>query len=177
MTPGRLAGPRVRLVPAPQELAAAVLRGDAARVDALLPALGLLRAADWPADDTSLALQAAAEGPAPTWLVAHEGRVVGECGVTAPPDADGAALVAYGLAPSARGTGLGTEAVAVLTAWLEAQPGVRLVAAEVLPGNEASLRLLVRLGFREQGSHAPHLRLVRPGPGERLPVLRGRRVC
>ncbi len=177
MRPGRLAGPRIRLLPTPQELGAAVLSGDEAQVDALLHGLGLLRAPDWPADHTALALQAAAQGPAPTWLVAHGGRVVGECGVTAPPDADGAALIAYGLAPSARSTGLGTEAVAVLTTWLEAQPGVRLVAAEVLPGNEASLRLLVRLGFRESGSHPPHLRLVRPGPGERLPVLRGRRVC
>lgn len=177
MTPGRLAGPRVRLLPAPQELAAAVLRGDDTRVEALLHGLGLLRAADWPHDDTALALQAAAQGPTPTWLVVQADRVVGECGVTGPPDDDGAVPIAYGLAGSARGTGLGTETVAVLAAWLEAQPGVRLVAAEVLPGNEASLRLLVRLGFRESGSHAPHLRLVRPGPGERLPVLRGRRVC
>ncbi len=75
-----------------------------------------------------------------------QGEVVGDCGWTGPPDEDGAVEIGYGLAAAVRRQGLGTEAVAVLAAWAEQQPGVRLVTAEVLPGNEASLRLLCAAG-------------------------------
>lgn len=173
----RLAGPRVALVPVPHAVAVAV--AEYAPVGAALAAAGLRAAPDWPHEDTPDALRGLAEHGAPgdtgTFLVVVDGEVVGDCGWFGAADDAGTVEVGYGLAASRRRQGLGTEAVAVLTAWVEAQPGVRLVTAEVLPGNEGSLRLLARLGFREHGSHPPYLRLVRPAPGVERP--RGRHVC
>lgn len=173
----RLAGPRVALVPVPHAVAVAALQHRPVDVD--LADVGLRAGVGWPHADSLDALRPLAEHGAPgdggTWLVCLEGQVVGECGWSGPADDAGAVGIHYGLAVPVRRQGLGTEAVAVLAAWAEQQPGVRLVAAEVLPGNEPSLRLLHRLGFREQGSHAPYLRLVRPAPGAARP--RGRHVC
>ena len=62
--------------------------------------------------------------------------------------------------------GLGREAVALLLSWVEQQPGVRRSTAEVLVGNEASLRLLAGLGFVDDGTGVPpYVRLVRPVGG------------
>lgn len=177
----RLAGPRVALVPVPRALAVAVAEHDGSAVRAALSLAGLRAGTGWPHADTPDALAGAAADPDPeaagTWLVVVAGAVVGDCGWRGPPDGDGVVEIGYGLSPSARGQGLGTEAVAVLAAWSEVQPDVRLVAAQVLVGNEPSLRLLARLGFVEHGSVPPYLRLVRAAPGRALPRHRGRHVC
>ena len=176
----RLAGPRVALVPVPRALAVAVSAHDGDAVGRALAGTGLRAGDGWPHADTADALAGAAadpDEPAGTWLVVLDGHVVGDCGWRGRPDEDGVVELGYGLAPGWRGQGLGTEAVGVLAAWTEAQPDVRLVAAQVLVGNEPSLRLLARLGFVEQGSAPPHLRLVRPAPGRPLPRPRGRHVC
>ena len=180
----RLTGPRVALVPVPHDVAVAAVDGAGAGLDAALARLGLRRADGWPHTDTTDALRPLAEhggsGDVATWLVCCAGEVVGECGWVGRPDADGAVELAYGLAPSARGRGLGTEAVAVLAAWSEQQPGVRRLVAEVLVGNDASRRLLGRLGFVEESTDPPYVRLVR-GPGTRAPAaaprIAGRHVC
>ncbi|MCW2622921.1 MAG: acetyltransferase, ribosomal protein N-acetylase, partial [Frankiales bacterium] len=169
----RLVGPRVALVPVPQEVAAAVLAGEAAP----LATWGLTAGRGWPHADTLDAVREAA-GPgqaAGTWLITLDGAVIGDCGWRGPPDVDGLVEIGYGLAHASQGQGLGTEAVAVLAAWVEQQPGVRLLTAEVLPGNEPSLRLLARLGFVEHQSATPYLRYVLPAPGEPRP--RGRHLC
>jgi len=88
-----------------------------------------------------------------------DGEVVGDCGWFGPPDASGEVEIGYGLAPSVRGRGLGTDTVRALLEWVRAQGATR-VRAEVLPGNEASLRLLHRLGFEVVGEHAGHLVLL-----------------
>jgi hypothetical protein len=71
--------------------------------------------------------------------------------------------------------GLGTEAVAVLCAWAERQPGRAAPGRRGARDNEASRRLLRRLGFAEQPDDPPWVRCVR-GP-ERRPRIRGRHVC
>ena len=172
---GRLAGPHVALVPVPPALRVALVAWDAPGTERALATAGLRAAYGWPHEDTADAV--GMPDPDGTFLVAVGDEVVGECGWKAPPDADGVVEIGYGLAAGARGKGLGTEAVGVLAAWVEQQPGVRLVTAEVLVGNEPSLRLLARLGFTEQGSHAPYLRLCRPAPGVPAPRVRGRHVC
>jgi len=176
----RLAGPRVALVPVPRAVAVAVSEHDGAAAERALVAAGLRAGDGWPHADTPDALAGAAADPDPqagTWLVVVDGRIVGDCGWRGRPDEDGVVELGYGLAPPSRGRGLGTEAVAVLAAWTEVQPDVRLVAAQVLVGNEPSLRLLARLGFTEHGSAPPYLRLVRAPAGRALPRHRGRHVC
>lgn len=175
MTLPRLSGPRVALVPVSRPLARAVVReGDVA---AELEPLGLRAAAGWPHPDTADALRPLAEhgtqGDDGGWLVAVAGEVIGECGWRGGPDAYGDVLLGYGLTASAQGQGLGTEAVALLCTWAERQPGVHRLVAEVLPGNEASVRLLRRLGFDEDGADPPFVRWART----RTERLRGRHVC
>lgn len=187
MTPPRLAGPRVLLVPVPHALATAVVEGRDPAPE--LAPLGLVPGAGWPHADTADALRPHAEhgdpgGDADVWLVVDGDAVVGDVGLAGPPDDDGDQEIGYGLAVPARGQGLATEAVAVLCAWLEQQGQVHRVVAEVEVGNEASQRLLARLGFAPEPATPP---FERWGRGERLrrPVLRrlpegivvGRHVC
>lgn len=145
----------IELVPVTVELAQAVL----AHAEIDVP-----HVADWPHDDTLDALRPLAEHPsytgAGTFLVVRDGLVVGDCGWFGPPDEDGEVEIGYGLAPSVRGSGVATAAVALLLGWVAAQ-GARSVRAEVLPGNAPSLRLLDRLGFGDIGEHAGHRVLVR----------------
>lgn len=179
MTLPRLHGPSVALVPASYDVAVAVVRGR----DVLPPltALGLRPGRGWPHADSPDALRPLAEhgaaGDDGGWLVCRDGEVVGECGWRGGPDADGDVELGYGLTTAARGQGLGTEAVAVLCAWAERQPGVRRLVAQVRVGNDASRRLLARLGFEEEPVRPPWVRCVRTaGPGPALRV-RGRHVC
>jgi RimJ/RimL family protein N-acetyltransferase len=131
-----------------------------------LAAHGLLAARGWPHQDTPDALRPLADhdaGPG-TFLVVVDGQVLGECGWFGPPDGSGEVEVGYGLAPSARQRGIGTVAVRTLLEWVESQPGVRRVSASALVGNEASRRLLERLGFVADASAPPYVRYVREVP-------------
>lgn len=136
----------VQLVPLDLEVARAVLQGHPA--GALEP-LDLRCGRGWPHADTADVLRpAVAQGdPVGAFLVVRLGEVIGECGWRGRPDAAGEVEISYGLAPGARGRGHGTAAVRALLTWLEQRPEVRHVRAEVLQGNEASRRLLERLGF------------------------------
>jgi [ribosomal protein S5]-alanine N-acetyltransferase len=171
----RLYGPQVALVPVPRSVARAVVGGD--DVGAALAALGLRAGEGWPHADTADALRPLAEhgveGDDGGWLVVVDDEVVGDCGWRGGPDAAGDVLLGYGLAAPARRRGLGTEAVAVLCAWAQAQPGVRRLVAEVHVDNAASRRLLHRLGFTEEPDDPPWVRCVL----EPRTRIRGRHVC
>lgn len=168
-----LHGERVSLVPVTHAVATAVLSGDREAVrGALHP---LVAAADWPHADTPDALRPLAEHGSPGddggWLVVLEGAVVGDCGWLGGPGPSGDVEIGYGLAGSARGRGLGTEAVALMCTWAASRPGVARLTADVLPGNEASLRLLRRLAFAQAPATEaapPYLRMVRE-PSRRAP--------
>jgi [ribosomal protein S5]-alanine N-acetyltransferase len=177
----RLAGERVVLVPVPHDVAVAAVSGDQAALARALSPLGLHSSPGWPHDDTADALRPDAEhgGPGPSgsaWLVVADDLVVGDCGWLGGIGEDGRCELGYGLCPEARGQGLGTEAVGVLAAWVEQQPGVDVVTADVLPDNTASLRLLERLGFTRHGTRAGHVVLERPAPGRQRRIA-GRHVC
>lgn len=171
----RLSGPRVALVPVSLELARAAL--DCVH-EPVLARAGLRTGPGWPHAATADALRPLAEhgteGDDGGWLVTVEGVVVGDCGWRGGPDAAGDVLLGYGLAAPARRQGLGTEAVAVLCAWAERQPGVRRLVAEVHVDNEPSRRLLRRLGFGEEHDDPPWVRCVR---GDAPAPVRGRHVC
>lgn len=161
-------GRQVTLVPVPKALARAVTDNDHPGVAASLTVLGLRAGQGWPHDDTPDALRPLAEHGAAdhvgTFLVVDDGEAVGDCGWLGGPDQRGVVEIGYGLAAPRRGQGLGTDAVALLVAWAERQPGVRQVTAEVLVGNEPSRRLLGRLGFTEEPGTPPYLRYVRSVP-------------
>lgn len=179
-----LAGPRVRLLLVPRDVARLVAAGADPR-----PALadhGLTAAVDWPHDDSADALRGVAELPVTepavgSFLVLDEADVViGDAGVVGPPDVDGDSELGYGLAASRRGEGLMTEAVTVLCAWAERQPDVRRLVARVRPGNEASARVLLRVGFELQGPDPHdrgHVLWVRGRGGRSAVRLTGRHVC
>jgi len=134
------------------------------------------------ADDTALLHRTAAATDAVrhTYVLEHEGSPVGTLGIAGAVSPDGDQELGYALVPAARGQGLGTEAVGALCAVLEQVPGVRRLTAEVKPGNEASLRLLHRLGFKAVGDASEgHVRLGRVPPGAPSSSRRiaGRHVC
>ncbi len=133
------------LVPVTVPLARAIVAGDLSGVDA---------APGWPHADTLDALRPVAESGVAdgTFLVEHEGRVVGDCGWFGPPDPEGTVEIGYGLSPAFRQRGLGTDAVRDLLAWVEAQDGVRRVIARIEATNVASRRLAERLGFTVCGT-------------------------
>ncbi len=161
--PDTLTTERLMLCPLSAPEAARILAGDLS---------GLSCWPGWPHADTpdALAPLALATEPTPgTWLIrlredAGPGRVIGDCGIVAGPDAAGDAAIGYGLAPSARRRGYGTEAVTALTEWVLDQPGVRRVTAEVRVDNVASRRLLERVGFALASVQRPwvHYAVTKP---------------
>lgn len=77
-------------------------------------------------------------------------RIIGDIGFHTAPH-DGSAEIGFGLAPSARGQGYGTEMVGLLTGWATRQPRLARLTARVLPTNAASLKVLAHNGFHETG--------------------------
>jgi GNAT superfamily N-acetyltransferase len=84
------------------------------------------------------------------WLIVRraDGRILGDLGTHGPPDTEGSVEIGYSLAPSARGKGIGTAAVAALVGRLASVPGIRRLTAVTGAQNTASRRLLERQGFR-----------------------------
>jgi RimJ/RimL family protein N-acetyltransferase len=79
-------------------------------------------------------------------------EVTRHLGTHGPPDSQGCVEIGYSLAPSARGQGIGTAAVAAFVSRLAAIPGIRRVTAVTGAQNTASRRLLERQGFRIAGT-------------------------
>ena len=156
----RLESSRLVLVPQTIDAARALLAGEDC---------GLPLAEGYPHADTFDALRMFVEHGGPDdggWFVvlSDDGgdRVVGDLGTFGPPDDDGLVEIGYGLAAPYRGRGLGTEAVGTFVDWLVTAPGVRVVVARVEVGNEASRRLLARIGFDLTGEAGGHWTLIRP---------------
>lgn len=67
------------------------------------------------------------------------------------PDEKGTVEVGYTLLPEARGHGYAIEAVRAAFDWATETHGIRHFRAAVAPGNERSLNLIGKLGFRQTG--------------------------
>jgi RimJ/RimL family protein N-acetyltransferase len=142
------------LVEVRAEDAPALARGEAA---------GRPIAPGWPHDDTAAALSFVASGGTQFLVLDDAGRIAGECGTKSAPRADGSVEIGYGLAAPSRGQGLGGRAVAELVSWLERQPGVRHIEAEVHVSNTPSRRIVEHLGFRADAeADQGYLRYRRP---------------
>src|SRR5438132_12320470 len=75
--------------------------------------------------------------------------VIGMCGFTGPPDSDGAAEIAYSIAPSYQGKGYATEAARALIDYAISDRRVRAIRAHTLPQVNASTRVLEKCGFKK----------------------------
>jgi RimJ/RimL family protein N-acetyltransferase len=119
---------------------------------------GLTAGSDWPTETTPIvAMRAAADPGALTWLIVRDGMVIGECGLKHAPGPDGATEIGYGMGAAWRGDGYGTEAVRGLVEWLTDLPGCLRVTAEVHESNLPSRRLLERLGFSIDRLTSPYV--------------------
>lgn len=79
------------------------------------------------------------------------GATVGTAGFKAPPDAEGAVEIAYGVEPEHRGNGYASEAAVALTAYAFGNDHVNVVRAHTLPEPNASTRVLAKCGFQNVG--------------------------
>jgi len=87
-------------------------------------------------------------GEGDDFIVEHRGRVIGKAGCWRPPE------IGYILHPEYWRQGLAHEALAAVIAHVFAAHAIPAVTADVDPRNEASLKLLKRLGFEETGKAA-----------------------
>jgi len=92
-----------------------------------------------------------------------DGVAVGDAGFHGDPDLSGEIEIGYALAPNARGFGLASDAVRVLSSWASTQRGVKRICALVDPGNTDSERLLARTNFRRDGKRGGLNRFVFAG--------------
>jgi RimJ/RimL family protein N-acetyltransferase len=90
-------------------------------------------------------------------VLVSDDEVVGDAGFLGPPDSRHAVELGYSIMPEQRRRGFATEAAAALTAWALDQPRVERVVAACAPSNEASIRVLERVGFERIGERAGEL--------------------
>ncbi|WP_433570511.1 GNAT family N-acetyltransferase [Streptomyces sp. CA-251247] len=109
-----------------------------------------------------------AQGLFDVWAVRRDGLLVGHA-ETKPTEAVGGHEIIYALAPTAWGSGLGTELAEALVAHGFNTLGLDEVFATVAAANEASLTLLARIGFE-------HVRDVEEDDGSTTRVLVRRRT-
>lgn len=81
----------------------------------------------------------------------ESGMVIGNAGLTGPPDPDGVFEIAYGIVPEYQGRGYATEAAEALLAWVVRNGRVTTARAHTLPKRNASTRVLEKCGFRHVG--------------------------
>ncbi|MGH8101264.1 MAG: GNAT family N-acetyltransferase [Chthoniobacterales bacterium] len=75
--------------------------------------------------------------------------LMGMCGFPGPPDAEGIAEIAYGIAPAYQGRGYATEAAQALCEFAASDSRVKTIRAHTLAEVNASTRVLEKCGFRK----------------------------
>jgi len=95
------------------------------------------------------------------------GAVIGTCGFTGPPDANGEVEIAYGIDEEHQGNGYASEAAEALVKFAYGYESVRLLRAHTLPVANASSRVLTKCGFQKAGeivdpNDGPVWRWVKP---------------
>ena len=83
-------------------------------------------------------------------------RLVGAVGLM--PDNPGSIELAYWVRPEERGKGVASRAVAAATLWAHRELAVSRIWLEIEPGNEPSLRLAQRVGYRFERRISQHCR-------------------
>jgi len=77
--------------------------------------------------------------------------LIGMGGFPGPPDANGVAEIAYGIAPAYQGKGYATEVAMALIEFANSDPRVKTICAHTLAESNASTRVLGKCGFRKTG--------------------------
>lgn len=86
------------------------------------------------------------------WMIVEDGEIAGLISPTQPLDAaDRSLRIGYGVAPTRRGKGAATRAVADVTAWARGDDRVLALTAETSVDNPASQTVLTRNGFQAVG--------------------------
>ena len=78
-----------------------------------------------------------------------DNALIGMGGFPGPPDADGVAEIAYGIAPTYQGKGYATEVANALITFASRDKSVRLLRAHTLTETNASTRVLEKCGFKK----------------------------
>ncbi|MCE1252103.1 MAG: GNAT family N-acetyltransferase [Anaerolineae bacterium] len=84
------------------------------------------------------------------WLIIIKSEAVGAgvVGFQGPPDRYGRVIIGYGIDPSCQRRGYMTEALKTMAAWAFVNPACKIIVAEVLQNNFASIRVLEKAGAR-----------------------------
>lgn len=93
-----------------------------------------------------------ATGSGIAFAIEHDGRLAGAIDLKRTDWASRTTEIGYWLAPWARGRGLMTEAVRVLTRWAIADQRFCRVELRVAPGNEPSQRVAIAAGYTREGT-------------------------
>ena len=144
----------VRLIDLPLPVLESLAAGDGSAAGA---ALGLEIPADFTAREGFWASFAAKLRAAPSsagwhvYAVAADSVIVGDAGFKGPPDADGAVEIGCAILPEHRRNGYALAAARLLLEHAASNPAVRLVRAEVVENNAASVAVLAKAGFLTDG--------------------------
>ncbi|HAX74116.1 MAG TPA: N-acetyltransferase [Firmicutes bacterium] len=82
-------------------------------------------------------------------VVKKSEAIIGDISFHNHPDSSGTVEIGYGLIASAQGKGYGFEALQRLMTWAINQPNITRIKATCLTNNEASIRLLQKVGMQE----------------------------
>jgi len=81
----------------------------------------------------------------------NDNVLIGMGGFPGPPDANGVAEIAYGIAPAYQGKGYATEVAMALIEFANSDPRVKTICAHTLAESNASTRILGKCGFKKTG--------------------------
>lgn len=81
---------------------------------------------------------------------AVDGRLLGSIDLRAP-DGGTVGMIGYWVAPWARGTGVATAALRLLSDWAHGPVGLEVTLLEIFAGNDASARVAGKAGYRQVG--------------------------
>lgn len=147
---------RLRIIPFTEEIIQAAMERDRER----LSGLGIIADDEWPEPDLVEALPhfhrlirdhglTGFNG----WLILDRRtqEIVGSLGFIGEADENGSVEIGFGIVPGKRHRGYCEEAARALIGWALGRPEVREITAHCMEGNQMSIRLLGKLGFRESG--------------------------
>jgi ribosomal-protein-alanine N-acetyltransferase len=110
----------------------------------------------WPGQDLAEALPAfiknmEKEPGSSVWsgLIIHKKDkvLIGDIGFHGAPDAQGAVEIGYSIIPEYRNQGYATEIVQALIHWAFQKPDIKVITAETLKDNIASIKVLTKAGM------------------------------